>query len=409
MNRQKIILTAILVSTLLAGIAVDRLWLHVSSESKNDEKKPLYWVAPMDSSYRRNEPGKSPMGMDLVPVYAEGNAKDGNAGTVRISPVIENNLGIRVEAVKKGKLTLDIQTVGYVSFDEQRLLHVHSRVDGWVEKLSVTSVGDPVKKDQLLFELYSPELIYAQEEYVSSLKAGSGDLLRASISKLKALGISDRQISELRRNKKVNQQMAFYAERNGYVSELNVREGMFIQPATTVLSMGNLDTVWVIAEIFEHQGGWIEAGQSVEMTVNSYPGESWQGKVDYVYPVINAQTRTVRARIKFDNPDHHLKPDMFAQLTIHAGYRDNAINVPREAVIRDGRMSRVVKVVGDGHYRSSRIETGIEIGDRVEVIKGLKEYDKVVVSAQFLIDSESSITADLSRIEGDTGQEHNHD
>lgn len=399
-NKQRLLQLLVAV---VVGWASAWAWfgLFPDDASTEGEKKPLYWVAPMDPNYRRDRPGKSPMGMDLIPVYEEGAPSGEIAGTVRISPAVSHNLGVRVAEVTRGPLDLEINTVGYISFDEKRLTHFHSRVEGWIEKLAVTAVGDPVKKGQPLLELYSPKLVTAGEEYLAALASGSSMLIKASASKLEALGVEPAQIEAVRRSRKVPQRLAFFADQDGYVAALNVREGMFIQPATAVLSIGGLDTVWVIAEIFERQAGWVETGYTVGMTVGSYPGERWQGKVDYLYPVVNAQTRTLRARIKFDNPGHRLKPDMFAQLVIHAGRRDSALSVPREAIIRDGKMDRVVKALGEGRYRSARIETGIESGNRVEVLEGLQAGDQVVVSAQFLIDSESSVSADLSRIEAE--------
>lgn len=390
-----------LLTAVLAGWISAWAWfaLFPGSQTTPDGKKPLYWVAPMDPSYKRDHPGKSPMGMDLIPVYEE-DAKAGKAdGTVRISPTVEHNLGVRTAEVTQGPLDLKINTVGYISFDEKRLTHFHSRVEGWIEKLAVTAVGDSVKKGQPLFELYSPQLVTAGEEYLAALASGSSPLVKASASKLEALGVEQAQIDEVRRTRTVPQRLTFFADQDGFVAALNVREGMYIQPAKAVLSIGGLDTVWVIAEIFERQAGWVETGHPVDMRVSSYPGERWQGHVDYIYPVVNAQTRTLRARIKFENPEYRLKPGMFAELLIHAGRRESVLSIPREAVIRDGRMSRVVKALGEGRYRSVRIETGIESGDRIEVLKGLQSGDRIVVSAQFLIDSESSKSADLSRME----------
>lgn len=415
MNRQHTILVIVALICFLTGFFADKIFTQITGDKKSAEPEPLYWVAPMDSSYRRDKPGKSPMGMDLVPVYVDSDQPETETGLVKISSAIENQMGVRTALVKKGDLKLKIDTVGYVSFDEQRLLHMHSRVDGWIEKLAVTAVGDPVKKGQKLFELYSPELVYAQEEYLSAFNAGSGSLLRASTSKLEALGVSRKQIDELRHSKKTSQSLAFYAAQDGYISELNVREGMFIEPATTVLSIGSLDSIWVIAEIFERQAGLVQQGQPVSMTLSSYPNEHWQGQVDYVYPVVNAATRTLRARIKFKNPDHRLKPEMFAKLEIQAGEKHDVINIPREAIIRDGQMSRVVKALGNGRYLSTRVETGIESGYQIEIIDGLSVGDKVVVSAQFLIDSESNVAADLGRFDAeasdvdDSPQHMSHD
>lgn len=381
-------------------------------DSTPGEREPLYWVAPMDPNFRRDKPGKSPMGMDLIPVYAEDAQQHDQPGTVRISPQVVQNLGVRTAAVKRGRLDKQIRTVGYISFAEDRLTHFHSRVDGWIERLSVTAVGDPVKKGQPLFDMYSPKLVTAGEEYIAALASGKETLVDAAARKLQALGLQPSQIEDLKDTRQAPQRQTFFADQDGYIVELNVREGMFIQPATTVLSTGGLDTVWVIAEVFESQAAWIASGQAVAMTLASYPGQNWAGEIDYVYPVVNPQTRTVQARIRFDNADHRLKPHMFAELLIHAGYRDRTLSVPRAAVIRDGRMSRVVKALGAGNFVSTRIETGIEAGDLIEVTGGLQAGDEVVISAQFLLDSESSVGADLSRLENDRDRDmqgHRHD
>lgn len=362
-------------------------------------KKPLYWVAPMDENYRRDQPGKSPMGMDLVPVYHSEKGEKNAPGTVLIKPAVINNLGLRLGKVDKQDLSRQVKTVGFIGFNEQTVSHFHSRVEGWIEELSVTAVGDPVKKGQKLYELYSPELVNAQEEYLVATNGHGSRLVKAAERKLKALGVDQSQILSLKKAKKVSQRMPFYAQQNGYVAVLNVREGSFIKPATNVLSVGALDSVWVIAEIFERQAAWVTAGQSVVMTTESYPELHWQGTVDYVYPVLDNQTRTLRARVVFNNQDQRLKPNMFAQLSIEGNARKDVLVIPKEAVIRSRGVERVVKSLGEGNFRSVRIQTGIESHELIEVLAGLQAGDEVVISAQFLIDSESSISAELSRIE----------
>lgn len=376
-------------------------------------KEPLYWVAPMDPSYRRDKPGKSPMGMDLVPVYAEPNETP-VPGTVIISPTVANNLGVQVGKVLQEDLSLQVATVGFIQFDEQSINHLHSRVDGWIESLAVISAGDPVTAGQQLFELYSPELVGAQEELVAALNVNNRQLVMAAKRKLLALDVDPSLIEGIVKTRQVKQRLPFYAPSSGYIASLNVREGMFIKPATEILSVGSLAQVWVIAEVFERQAAWIKQGQSVRMRVDSYPGEEWIGRVDYLYPVLNAQTRTLRARIIFDNRDERLKPNMFAQLVIEAGTKAQVLSVPREAVIAQGGIKRVVKVTGEHQYRSVRVLTGIESGERIEITAGLQAGDQVVVSSQFLIDSESSLSAEFDRIEGQAktdaipASRHNH-
>lgn len=367
------------------------------SNQSSGEKQIMYWVAPMDANYRRDEPGKSPMGMDLVPVYADdGNTED---GVVKISPTVENNLGVRVSPVQSGILNTAINTVGYVSFDEEKIFHVHTRVEGWVERLHVKSVGQTVKKGQKLFELYSPDLVNAQEEFLTALKSKNNILINASKSRLRFLGVGESQINSLAKTRQVRQRIDVFSEHNGFINELNIREGMYIKPATDVLSIGQIDTVWVIAEVFEQQSGWIKTGQLVDITASALPGLSWQGAVDYIYPVLDAQTRTLRVRVRFNNPKGQLKPNMYAQLNIHAQSEMETLFIPREAVIRSGRMDRVVKALGDGKYLSVAVKTGTESDNAIEILEGLQVGETIVTSAQFLIDSESSLTASFGRMQ----------
>ena len=370
--------------------------MEESSKSSSGEKAVLYWVAPMDANYRRDEPGKSPMGMDLVPVYADdGNSED---GIVKISPTVQNNLGVRVADVRQGKLDRRINTVGYVGFDEEKIFHVHTRVEGWVERLSVKSVGDPIKKGQKLFELYSPDLVNAQEEYLNALKSKNTILINASESRLRFLGIGNAQIKTLNKTRKIRQRIDYFSEHSGFIKELNIREGMFIKTSTDVMSIGQIDTVWVIAEVFERQSSWITKGQSVDMTLTALPGKIWNGTVDYIYPVLDTKTRTLRVRVRFNNTNDELKPNMYAQLKIRSASENETLFIPREALIRSGKMDRVVKALGDGKFLSVAVKTGTESDEVIEILQGLSAGDSIVTSAQFLIDSESSLTAAFHRM-----------
>ncbi|MBL7003104.1 MAG: efflux RND transporter periplasmic adaptor subunit [Gammaproteobacteria bacterium] len=365
-------------------------------EEKTSEPEVLYWVAPMDANYRRDKPGKSPMGMDLVPFYAENSTEE---GVVKISPVVQNNLGIRTATAQKGILNREINTVGYISFDEEKLFHLHTRVEGWVEKLVIKATGDPVKKGQKLFELYSPALVNAQEEYLTALRSKNKILISASTDRLSALGISKQHIKQLTKTRKVHQRIDYNSKNSGFIKDLKIREGMFIKPSMDVLTIGQIDTVWVIAEVFERQSGWVKEGQNVTMNVAAYPQKKWAGKVDYIYPVLDDKTRTLRVRIRFNNKEGLLKPNMFSRLTILSNSKKSSLLVKREAIIRNGQMERVVKSLGDGKFLSVKVETGNENSEFIEILSGLNESDVIVTSAQFLIDSESSLTASFNRMD----------
>lgn len=381
---------------------------HGASDSKagGAERQPLYWVAPMDKNYRRDKPGLSPMGMDLVPVYEE-DLQGGDEGVVKISPMVINNLGVRTEAVTKGAIDLPINTVGYIDFDEDKLSHIHSRVDGWIEVLNVNSSGDSVTKGQTLYELYSPALVNAQEEYLAVLRSGNKTLKQASRSRLLSLGLSNQQVQRLEKRKVVDQRIKVTADRDGFVKDLKVRQGMFIKPATEVMSIGSLSSVWVIAEVFERQASWVKPGQIVEMRTEAVPGKQWSGEVDYLYPELDSITRTLRVRIKVDNHALVLKPNMYVDLTLFAPVSAEALSIPREALIKGGRHNRVVRVLGDGAFKSVLVDVGIESNGRVQILEGLQEGDLVVTSAQFLIDSESNIDAEIARIASGNAEEKN--
>ena len=369
---------------------------HSAVKSSEAERKPLYWVAPMDANYRRDAPGKSPMGMDLVPVYEEAGGADEPG--ILISPAVVNNLGVRTAEVQRGSLKTEIATVGYVTLDEERLRHIHSRVEGWVERLSIKSEGERVKAGQTLYELYSPALVNAQEEYLSAARSGLGQLRRASAERLRALGLSKAQIEALAREGKVSQRIETKADEDGFVTELNVREGMFIQPATEVMAIGSLDEVWIIAEVFEGQSSLIQVGQSVDVTVPALPGRSWQGVVDFVYPMLDSTTRTLKVRIRVSNEAQQLKPNMFADISLQRFVSDDALSIPREALIRGSEQDRVVLTDGEGRFTSRAVEAGVEAFDRVQILEGLEAGDQIVTSGQFLIDSETAIDAEMERM-----------
>ncbi len=363
--------------------------------SEADNNQPLYWIAPMDPTYRRDTPGKSPMGMELVPVYED----KGSAGEVTISPIVENNLGVRTVRVEIGPLHTAIRTVGYVRFDEDKLIHMHPRVEGWIEELNIKTEGEFIKAGQPVYSIYSPTLVNAQEELLLAIDRKNERLIQSAEERLLALQVPQSQIDQIKANKTVYQTVTVYAPQDGLLAELGIREGHFVKPGSALMSIGVLDEVWVIAEVFERQTNLVSLGDLVTMSLDYLPGREWQGKVDFIYPTLNEETRTVKVRLRFENQDHSLKPNMFAQVTIHSDQNEQTLLVPNEAVIRSGVRDRVVLALGEGRYKSVEVAIGRRGDSQTEILKGLEVNDTIVTSAQFLLDSESSISSDFKRMD----------
>jgi Cu(I)/Ag(I) efflux system membrane fusion protein len=296
-------------------------------------------------------------------------------------------------------LRAEIRTVGYVKYDEDQLKHIHPRVEGWIENLYVKAAGDPVTKNQPLYDLYSPQLVNAQEEYLLALSRNNNSLISASENRLKALQLSPSFINQLGKNKKVQQTITFDAPQDGVIDNLNIREGFFVKPGTTLMSIAVLDQVWVEAEIFERQAALVKIGLPVTMTVDYMQGHVWEGQVDYVYPTLDPKNRTARVRLRFENSDKLLKPNMFTVVVIHRQSDAPTLLVPKQAVIRTGARNVVVQALGNGKFKSIEVELGASDGTNIAISKGLKEGETVVVSAQFLLDSESSKDSDFKRMD----------
>ncbi|QJR81312.1 efflux RND transporter periplasmic adaptor subunit [Alteromonas pelagimontana] len=395
---------------IVAGIVVGAgaAWLLLSSNqgSRDDAvapREPLYWVAPMDPEYRRDAPGKSPMGMDLVPVYEDTTSEeDYGAGVVTIAPAMVNNLGVRTAKVQRNVLKSAIQTVGYVQYNEDELVHIHPRVEGWIDKLYIKATGEPVTRGEPLYTLYSPALVNAQEEYLIAKRRGNASLISAAKERLKALQLAPQVISALEKTSIVQQNITFYAPQSGVVNKLSTREGFYVKPGDTLMSIGQLDEVWLEAEVFARDAGAIQQGLPVTVNLDYQPGKQWRSDIDYIYPSVNQQNRTLRFRVRLENPDRVLKPNMFASITVHLQEEDEALVVPQEAVIRTGSQNRVVVALEEGRFKSIEVTLGRESEDEVEILSGVSEGDTVVTSAQFLLDSESSKTSDFIRMQSDS-------
>lgn len=361
---------------------------------------PTY-VCPMHPEITSTDPNATcPIcGMKLVALNLAG---EGSAeGMVTVAPGVLNMLGVRTEQVKRKTLFRQIESVGYIAYDDTRIKSVSLRTEGWIDQLAVKTVGTRVKRGDLLFAVYSPKLVNAQEEFVTALRSRNEDLIAASFGRLNSLGVSLEQVRVLERTRKVERRVKIFAPQDGIVSELTVREGAYVEPAAPVVNLVDLSQVWLIVNVFERQADWVRVGNKAQATLASLPDKQWDGVVDYIYPSIDPKTRSLLVRVRLDNPDEVLKPNMYAEVKLLTSPKPGALSVAREALIRTGDSNRIILALGDGKFKPARVRVGVETADRIEILEGVEEGAQVVVSSQFLIDSESSLRATLMRMNGE--------
>jgi Cu(I)/Ag(I) efflux system membrane fusion protein/cobalt-zinc-cadmium efflux system membrane fusion protein len=394
------------------AVAIDSGESKALDKTRNGkEKRILYWRAPMDPTYISDEPGKSPMGMDLIPVYEGENV--GTSSSIKIGPMTVQNMGIRTATVKREPFSRVIRTVGHFDYDEQSLYVINTKFSGWIEKLYVDRTGDIVKKGQPLFEIYSPELVTTQEEYLLAYRnqqklsssefpeigEGAQNLLQATKQRLRFWDITDSQISKLEKTGEVKKNLTIYSPADGVVVHKNAVEGSRVMSGMDLFRIADLSTVWVYAHIFEYELPWLKIGQSTEMELPYIPGKRFIGKVDYIYPYLDQKSRDVKIRLVFHNPDRELKPQMYANVTIESSTGKHELVIPSEAIIRSGKRNLVFIDLGDGKFRPQNVVIGEEgDGAMVRVIAGLQEGDQIVTSAQFLLDSESRLREAIQKM-----------
>lgn len=364
------------------------------------ERKIKYWKSSMDPAYVSDKPGKDQMGMDLIPVYEDQTQE----GAISIDPVTVQNMGLRTAMVEEKQLTRIIRTVGNIDYDEELLYTVNSKISGWIEKLYVEKTGDLVKKGQPLLEMYAPELVNTQQEYLIALKnyqqvkdspypearKGAEELLAASKQRLLYWDVGEGQIDDLERSGEVKKTLVFYSPAEGVVIEKHVTAGAFVESGSDLYKIADLSTVWVLAHIYEYELPYVKMGQSAKIELSYSPGEMYHGNISYIYPYLNEITKDVKVRIELPNPDLKLKPEMYANVTIVSQLPGKRIVVPEEAVIHSGKREIVFVDVGGGKYSPREVVTGASgEGNVVEIKQGLRVNEMVVVSAQFMLDSES--------------------
>ena len=406
MKRAQLVLAGFVLVAAAAGIA--GYWygsLRVSppeatpASRDSSDRKILYWYDPMEPQQHFDKPGKSPfMDMDLVPKYAD---EGSGSGGVSIDPRVAQNLGVRTAEAARGRIENRVEAVGSVVWNERAVFVVQARSGGFVEKLHARAPLDAVAKGQPLVELLVPDWAAAQEEYLLLRGAGKdAGLAEAARNRLRLLGMSEEQIGLLEKTGRAQTHITLHAPIAGVIAELGVREGMTVAPGTMLFRLVDLATVWVNAEVPEAQGSWLKPGTAVEARVPSLPDQVFRGRVGAILPEVNAATRTLRARVELANPGARLKPGMFASLAFAGSAGGEELLVPSEAVIRTGARSVVIVAEGEGRFRQQEVDLGLESGGRSEIRKGLAAGEKVVVSGQFLIDSEASLRASGARMEG---------
>jgi membrane fusion protein, copper/silver efflux system len=383
--------------------AMHRSMTTAQAPAATESSKPvLYWYDPMYPQQKFDKPGKSPfMDMQLVPKYA-GDAEQ-DAGTVSVNPRVVQNLGMRTAEAKTGSLESRFEAVGSVVFNERGVVQLQARAAGFVETLHARAPLDPVAKGAPLVTILYPEWAGAQEEFLLLLKSKSPDLQAlagAARQRLLLLGMTEGDIAAVEREEKTRTRVTLTAPISGVIAELGVREGMTVTAGSPLFRIVDLSTVWVNAEVPETQAGWIRPGGSVEARAAAYPGAVFKGKVGVLLPEVDTATRTVRARIELPNPGGRLKPGMYATLSFSAPHGKEAVLVPSEAVIRTGTRDVVIVALGEGKFRAANVQVGAESGGQSEIRQGLRAGERVVLSGQFLIDSEASLSSTVARLEG---------
>ncbi|SMO89534.1 efflux RND transporter periplasmic adaptor subunit [Fodinibius sediminis] len=384
-----------------------------SDTKKQEDNEILYWQAPMNPSEIYDEPGKSKMGMDLVPVYAD--EANSSEGMVKINPVVVQNMNVRTATVQQKDLSTAVNAVGKVDYDEQKLFNVNPKISGWVEQLHVDYTGKMVQRGQPLFSIYSPELVTTQQEYLLALKtndkirsssfeqirAGGNSLLEATRKRLEYWGIPVSVIQQLEQTGEVKKAVTLTSPATGVVLHKNAVEGEFIKAGTPAYKIADLSTVWVQTSVYDYEVPWIREGQPAQMELSYQPGKTYRGSVAYVYPSLDQKTRTVQVRLEFPNPNLELKPGMFANVRIHSRPKRDVTVIPNEAIIRTGERNIVFVAKGEGAFEPREVTLGVEGGQRnneIEILEGVQPGEEIVTSAQFLFDSESRLQEAIQKM-----------
>jgi RND family efflux transporter MFP subunit len=375
-----------------------------ANSTSSEERKILYWFDPMHPAYKSEKPGIAPdCGMTLVPKYAE--EEHGGPmplGTITLSEDKQIMAGVRTVKALRSPLVRELRTTAEIVADESRISHIHLKTSGYVDRVFINTIGQLVHKGDRLLTLYSPDLVAAQEEYliakrgntklgsapIEEVRQGAASLLSSTRQKLKLLDVSEDQIARLDKTGEVSRELTFYAPVSGFVTDRKAFPQTAVTPDTELYTVSDLSSVWANADIYESEVPYVHLGQKVALKLSYYPGKTYSGVISYIYPSVDPQTRTVKARIAIPNPGFALKPQMFADATIRIDY-GRMLLVPQEAVLNSGETQQVFVVHPGGVFEPRAITIGPVVNGQAAVLSGLKEGEAVVSSGNFLIDSES--------------------
>ena len=377
-----------------------------------DGRKVLFYRSPMDPSMVSPNPGKDGMGMDLVPVY-EGDP-GANLNNIVVDGATVQRMGVRIQKVQRGELVRIVRAVGRVDLDETRVSDVNMKFDGWIEKLWVAETGQFVKKGTPLFGVYSPELWASQDEYLQIVRntpegPHSQHLLDSARNRLLQFDVPAAFVREITKSGKPRRRVVIRAPATGYVIGKLAFKGTYVKEGSNLFRIADLDALWVIADVFETDAPWVTIGQEATVELDYLPGSMQTAKVDYVYPTLNEKTRTIQVRLILPNPAVLLKPGMFATVRFHTKPAEESVLVPTEAVIHSGEKNTVFVSLGGGRFEPRQLELGVRGDQNYQVLAGLKEGEDVVVSSQFLLDSESRLKEVALKMLGGNVEPSTHD
>jgi Cu(I)/Ag(I) efflux system membrane fusion protein/cobalt-zinc-cadmium efflux system membrane fusion protein len=386
---------------------------HASDAATSGEREILFYRNPMTPTITSPVPMKDEMGMDYVPVYADEASGAASAGpTVTIDPGVVQNMNVLTEIIEHGDLSREIRTVGYLEYDQQKMVTVTTKYPGWIEKVYVNYVGEPVEKGQPLFEIYSPELIQTEQDLLSAIQFAkrmegatedarrrAEDLVEASRQRLDYWDVTPAQIQELEETGSVFRTLTVVAPARGVVMKrMPGLEGMAVRPGMELFHIADLSSLWLSVEAFEDQIGWLRIGSRAEVSLSYFPGETFTGRVRYIEPQVNEKTRTVPLKLEVPNPGGRLRAGMYATVRFQPVVARDAVLVPALAVLHTGQRTLVVVAAGEGRFTPREIRLGAEGEGRVAVLSGLQAGERVVTSAQFLIDSESNLQEAVQKL-----------
>jgi RND family efflux transporter MFP subunit len=367
-----------------------------ATTSAPGERKIKYYKSTMMLGEISQTPRKDSMGMEMVPVY-EDEAAD--SSTIAIDPVTVQNMGVRTGVVTRGPLGRTVRTVGAIDYNETALTDVTTKFRGWIEKLYVDSTGREVHKGEPLFEIYSPDLYSAQNEYVLALNGTAAALKTSARQKLKLFDISDDQISELEKTRQPQRTLRIDAPRDGVVTEKMVVQGQLVEPGMKLYRLADLSIVWVQSQVYEQDLPFVSVGQDAQVSLSYLPDRKFSGRVTYIYPMVDEKTRTGRVRMEFHNPGLFLKPGMFATVELYAQLAPDALLVPDSAVLRSGETTTVFVALEGGKFEPRTVALGPRSENNMyQVLSGLHEGERVVISGQFMLDSESQLREAIQKM-----------